>query len=255
MNKYQEFAIKELVRFHLWDGKKSSMDCCQIDKGSLILNQYEDITVTDYMLIIDYNNDGVKKSVNVQYYENDAWKNPNELYKEKAPLIRIDFNKPIKKIRIQSVNKLFEDVELSLKYVFADKEAYYAKKKEEEEANKAKAVEELIKKMDIKISTGDSLANIYFSPVSDNYATAKIELYTATGRFEQHHGSVIHDGWKPKLLGGTIERLIGKYTVDEGMFFKAINGLAKGVYGIKLIQIDSNGKAIIESNFEFFVIR
>ena len=113
----------------------------------------------------------------------------------------------------------------------------------------------MINAAQIKIATGNDLVNVYFSPANDNYASAKIELYTAKGNFEPHHGSVIHEGWKPKLLGGSVERLIAKYSVEEGMFFKAITGLAHGVYGLKLIEYDSNNKVIVESDIEFFAIR
>ena len=41
---------------------------------------------------------------------------------------------------------------------------------------------------------------------------------------------------------------------EEGMFFKAITGLAKGVYAVKLIQLDSKQNTIFESDFNFFVI-
>lgn len=59
----------------------------------------------------------------------------------------------------------------------------------------------------------------------------------------------------PELLGGTIESLLGKFKVEEGMYFKAITGLAKGVYGIKLTEFDNNNKSLFSSDVMFFVLR
>ena len=62
-------------------------------------------------------------------------------------------------------------------------------------------------------------------------------------------------GTQGELLGGTIKQLMGKFKVEEGMFFKAITGLANGVYGIKLTQFDSNNRPLFSSDVMFFVIR
>ena len=77
----------------------------------------------------------------------------------------------------------------------------------------------------------------------------------AKGKFEQHHGSVIHDDWKPTLQSGTIESLLGKFKVEDGMFFKAITGLANGVYGVKITEFDKSEKPLFSSDVMFFVIR
>lgn len=163
-------------------------------------------------------------------------------------VVDLDFNNRIDAIKFSFANNFVAPIELPFVFKESSKEEYYKKV----EAQNRQA---LLDAAQIKIATGNDLVNIYFNPANDNYASAKIELYTATGQFEQHHGSVIHQGWKPRLLGGAVERLIAKYTVEEGMFFKAITGLAHGVYGLKLIQYDNNNKVIVESEIEFFAIR
>ena len=50
MNKYQEFVVKSLVSFYLWDGKCSSMSRCHVEGNKVLLKQYDDITITKYSL-------------------------------------------------------------------------------------------------------------------------------------------------------------------------------------------------------------
>ena len=59
----------------------------------------------------------------------------------------------------------------------------------------------------------------------------------------------------PKLIGGTVGNLLGKYKIDDGMFYKSITGLAYGCYAIKLIQLDKYNEELIKTEAMFFVIR
>ena len=50
------------------------------------------------------------------------------------------------------------------------------------------------------------------------------------------------------------EQLMAKYIIEEGIYFKAINGLVKGVYGYKIKQYDKDNNIIMESEFNYFDI-
>lgn len=251
MNKYQQFAL-DRVYYAVYRSENFD-DANRTDKtgdgrmsivgetDTFVIKQDEDYRIAKHYLRIAALT--VKKVVfNGKEY------NPETISSTSYPqiIVPVDFAQKINEIEV-AFNEVLDPIKIPIEYIESDKKAFDQKLKETHR-------QELLQKAEIKIATGVDLVNIYFSPSSDSYASAKIELYTAIGQFEQHHGSVVHAGWKPKLLGGTAERLIGKFTVEEGMFFKAITGLAKGVYAVKLIQLDSKQNTIFESDFNFFVI-
>lgn len=252
MDKYQEFAFKR-VYYAVYKSEEFT-DNNRTDKpgsgnmsslgetNNFVIKQDEDYRITKHYLRIAGTT--VQKAI---FNGKEYCQQKLESSSYPAIIIPVDFSNQVKEIEIHFKGVL-DPVKVPLNYIESDKAAFDRKMEETQR-------KDLIDKSGIKIATGADLVNIYFNPASDDYESAKIELYTAVGRFEQHHGSVIHEGWKPQLLGGTVERLIAKYKVDEGMFFKSITGLAKGVYGIKIIQLDSSGKTIVESDIEFFAIR
>ena len=109
-----------------------------------------------------------------------------------------------------------------------------------------------IKTAQIKHSTGADLVNIYFQPCCANCGKTEIELWIAQGKRENHHGMI---AYVPKLIGGIPEQMIAKFTVEEGFLFKAINGLANGVYAYRVRQLSKNEEMLFESDFQFFEIR
>ena len=269
MDKYTESTLFE-GRIKYWIGSTDTEDYHTFDKGTMspdgiVIAQDENINHVKYRMFVIEDN-GFKSISKLEIKQDGKYseikpmklKEAEETGSDKITiavrdgqnvfLLNLDFNNRIDAVRFSFANNFVAPVELPLNFKESSKEAYYQKV----EAQNRQA---LLDASQIKIATGNDLVNIYFNPANDNYASAKIELYTATGNFEQHHGSVIHQGWKPRLLGGNVERLIAKYSVEEGMFFKTITGLAHGVYGIKLIQLDSNNKVIVESDVEFFTIR
>ena len=244
MDKYQEFAFKrvyyavykseEITDNNRTDKPGSGNMSSLGETNSFVIKQDEDYRITRYYLRI--------AGTTVQ----KAIFNGKEYCQQKigtssypAIIIPVDFSNQVEEIEIH-FKEVLDPVKVPLNYIESDRAAF--DKKIEETQRK-----DLIDKSCIKIATGADLVNIYFTPASDDYESAKIELYIAVGRFEQHHGSVIHEG--------CVEHLIARYKVDEGMFFKSITGLAKGVYGIKIIQLDGSGKTIVESDIEFFAIR
>jgi hypothetical protein len=88
-----------------------------------------------------------------------------------------------------------------------------------------------LESMSIKHALGQDLINIYFKKANDNYKKTKIELYVKANQEYQ---------------------LMGEYEVEEGMFFKTINGLAYGNYAYKLIQYDNKNEKIISSELTNF---
>lgn len=260
MNKYQKHVFDKL-------GKGNSVVfscCCPIeDKGvkktasygafngdndTFTIQQDEDIKKTQYALIVDTGK--VNPFEQVLTHKNGEWFEVpciDGQYKFIA-----DFNDRINEVRFVFKHDIAEDYVVKLVYVEADKDKYYAKI---EQARRA----ELLKAADIRVATGADLVNIYFQPCANTYYSAKIELYTAEGRFEDLsapkvmvYGEYIAPS---KLLGGTVKTMIGKFNVEQDMFYKSITGLAHGVYAIKLIQLDKNGKELLKSDELFFVIR
>lgn len=167
---------------------------------------------------------------------------------DKVNLAVVDFDNKANEITLNFANNLAEPLTLKLKFIESDHASFDAKEAESNRQN-------LMAAANIKLATGADLVNVYFKPVTDNYGHTVIELYLAKGNFEEHHGSVVHDDWKPKLLSGTIESLLGKFKVEDGMFFKAITGLANGVYGVKITEFDKSEKPLFSSDIMFFVIR
>jgi len=252
MDKYQKFLLERVPGYVLStddlatvNGKRS-LALLLNEKDELVVKQDENYNIKKHFIILGGSLVASAELDGKSYKAKDAPE--GSPYDGKAIVIPVDFDNRAKALKLSFKDELADSVTLKLVFEESDHAAYDSKV---EEQNR----QALLEKAQIKIATGNDLVNIYFNPANDNYATAKIELYTATGSFEQHHGSVIHQGWKPRLLGGTVERLIAKYSVEEGMFFKAITGLAHGVYGVKVIQYDSNNKVILESDIEFFAIR
>jgi len=161
----------------------------------------------------------------------------------------LDFTKKSKGIHFDFVDNIADPVNLEIQYIEKSKDDW-------DEKNKIDKWKELEPKAQIKVSTGIDLVNIYFQPCSDNYGKTVIELYTAIGRWSEHP-RVIGRGmtFVPSLLSATIDNLMGKFTVEDGMFFKSITGLALGAYGFRLSQYSTMGDLLFISDYQFFAIQ
>jgi hypothetical protein len=245
MNKYQSYII----------GKSLEHIKCQsvpagVDKNTqyvkylkendkLIITQDSDITIVDYVLSIgDIEVDAIEKIV---VLKEDKW---CEIFKNNTTYIEFSFVKKTSQIKFVFKNNIADDYVISVEFVEADKEAYYNKQEQERK-------EALIKNAQIKHSTGADLVNVYFQPCNEQCVKTEIELWIAKGKRENHHGML---AYVPRLIGGEPEQLIAKYIIEEGTYFKAINGLAKGVYGYKIKQYDKDNNIIMESEFNYFDI-
>lgn len=226
MNKYQEFVVKSLVSFQLWDGKCSGMSKCQVEGNKVLLKQYDDITITKYSLYavmgsIDYSND-----IKVEFSNNGKWEKFPCLFEGKVPELPVDFDNQIRNIRISSVSSIFNQIDLELEYVFADKKAYYAKKEAEDLAKKEADQKELNLRIKPEHKTGNDLVNIYWNLVNDKVEIVKINLYS---------------------ISNNDTRLIGKYKEEEAMF-KSITGLAYGKYCYEILELDGAGTEIARTD-------
>ena len=226
MNKYQKFVVESLIRFQMWDGKRDSMSACQVNGNKVLLKQYDDITITKYSLYAEMDAIDYSKDIMVEFSNNGKWEKFPDLYKERVPGLPVDFDNQINKIKISSASKMFDEFELELEYVFADKEAYYAKKEAEDLAKKEanqKALNALIKP---EHKTGNDLVNIYWDLVDDKVEVVKINLYS---------------------VSDNETRLIGKYKEEEAMF-KSITGLAYGKYCYEIIELDGAGNEVARTD-------
>ena len=215
MDKYQLFASKYIRYYFVEDSTIKPKDHYMVIEGeSIDLKQAENYNIVKYTLLFE---PAFVSSISVN----------GKKYKDLVEIpdyhgliaVPIDFTKRAEELVIELKSKATDDIHVKLNYVEADKKIFDAK-----EADRIRR--ETADKAQIKIATGTDLVNIYFQPCCDAYQSTTIELYsTSNGRM-----------------------LLGKFKVDEGMFFKAITGLAFGHYEIKLAQFDKNGKELFISD-------
>ena len=159
----------------------------------------------------------------------------------------LDFENRIEKIKLTFADNIVDDYVFNIEYVEANKDLYYQKQAETRRNTYIEAAQ-------IKHSTGVDLVNIYFQPCCSNCGKTEIELWIAKGKYAPHHGMCV-TFYTPQLTGGEPEQMIAKFSMEEGFLFKAINGLANGVYAYRLRQFSKNDEMLFESDFQFFEIR
>jgi hypothetical protein len=234
MDNYQKFMIKnidaaieypedKLIKLHI------------LENETIEIQQESDITITKYVLHIkslfisnlwiEKNGKKTKQTFKTEDYYKD--------FKYKIYKIVLDFNEKIDFIHIEFEKNYADPYTLNISYIDADKDAYFSKIATEKRTA-------LLDKMSVKHRTGDNLINIYFQPCCKDYNKTEIELYTATGRSEYRKSAV--------------ETLMGKFSVEDGMYFKSITGLAKGAYAFALSQYSVKGELLLKTDFIFFVI-
>jgi hypothetical protein len=246
MNKYQRAILEnqDVKVFYTCSSVKNSAVLAaafDYDTDTYALTQEEDIFSTAYEFVVKSN----PNIASCEYYCNGAW-NASE---KKAGnfVIMLDFEKRIEKVKFTFSDNLADDYVFTVNYTEADKDAYYQKQAEIRRNTYIEAAQ-------IKHSTGADLVNIYFQPCCPNCGKTEIELWIAKGEYAPHHGSCV-TFYTPKLTGGTPEQMIAKFSVEEGFLFKAINGLANGVYAYRVRQFSKDNEMLFESDYQFFDIR
>ena len=246
MDKYQKVLLET--------EKTSVFFTCTSKKNSLVLNggfnydedvytltQEEDIFSTKYEFV-------VKTNPNVEtctFLVNGEWQSASR--KGSAFSVELDFENRVEKVKLTFADNIVDDYTFSIQYVEADKDFYYQKQAETRRNTYIEAAQ-------IKHSTGADLVNIYFQPCCANCGKTEIELWIAKGKYAPHHGMCV-TFYTPQLTGGEPEQMIAKFSMEEGFLFKAINGLANGVYAYRLRQFSKNDEMLFESDFQFFEIR
>lgn len=199
-----------------------------LETDTFTVFQDEDIELVEYILVATGNLGCIDA---VYFYKNDVWEpcspklpNGNDGY-----AIILNFNDRVQKVKITFKHNIADDYIFDIKYVEADREAYYAKKEEDRK-------EGLLKAADIKFSTGVDLVNIYFQPCCKQYDYTEIQLYIPK-EYERVHGRKKPSSWS----------LIKKAKIPPEEFYKSINGLAYGLYSFVIKQFDARGNLLIET--------
>lgn len=250
MNKYQEYLLSHIKEncngtFLFSDCAPVGESCKDDTYGSydkttncFIIKQDKDITKTVYVLKISQDKCPFVAAVQVK---------KSTSYVD-VPLseIIIDFNDRIDAIRLKFIKNIADDLEIGIAYKEADKQAY----------NEMQAVlqkENTLKRAAIKHSVGESLVNIYFQPCADNYDHTEISLFIPdkieVKKVGGPHGPVNQEN----VLAWS---LIMKTTVENGIFFKSITGLAFGRYAYIVKQFDKVNNVLIGTGYmEFYIQR
>ena len=247
MDKYQKVLLEN-------NDKNSFYYCVSVKNGGgapntdfnystdvFTLTQDEDIFSTKYTFVL-------RANTNIEtcsFYVNGEWHSANQ--KGTSFCIELDFENCVEKVKLTFADNIVDDYIFSIQYVEADKDLYYQKQAETRRNTYIEAAQ-------IKHSTGADLVNIYFQPCCANCGKTEIELWIAKGKYAPHHGMCV-TFYTPQLTGGEPEQMIAKFSMEEGFLFKAINGLANGVYAYRLRQFSKNDEMLFESDFQFFEIR
>lgn len=250
MNKYESFALRN-AGYAIYKSEDCSSDSRIDAKG----DSWSTISENDLSIVVkqDANYNIVKYYLRFQTTVSKvvaagkeylpvgtvSSSNPNVV-------VPLDFADKIKEVTVH-FHDVIDPMKISIKFIEADKKIYDEQMRKEHEA-------ELIKKAGIKVATGADLVNIYFQPCCGDYENTSIELYLADGIFSKCNWSGNQAGFVPELIGGTIKQLIGKFKVEEGMMYKSITGLAKGVYGYRLSQYNNKGDCLFTTNYAYFRI-
>lgn len=230
MDKYQEYILKKIglsksfifsrccpIEDEL-DGLSTEYGVFDKDNDTFIVTQDDDITKTQYVLALDFENIEPFESISV--CKKNKWE--KTLCIDNQYKIVVDFNNRVEAIKFSFKNNIADDYMLNLKFIETDKDKYLQKKEQERKAG-------LLKAANINVSTGADLVNIYFQPCCDAYNKTEIILYKGN-------------------------MMLAKYDVDEDCFFKSISGLAYGKYEFILKQYDVNGGVILETDKIIFSI-
>ncbi len=217
MNKYQEFAIK-LLKISLNEIEGSNVPASlEWDSKKIIIEQNENYCLTDYEILLHH-----VCFEKVEYLLNSKMINAEKINEDTFKII-LSFESKIENIKIYFVNNLIDPVVIPVEFIDADKQKYDDKIAAENKMN-------LDKLAKVKVTTGDSLINITFQPVSNQYSYSKVELYTNE------------------------KQLMGKFKTDEDMFFKSITGLAYGVYYTRLVQYNKKDEELYLSDYILVMI-
>lgn len=232
MNKYQQMILANLkISVNISDAT------VKLDNGTIILKQSENAYIEKYDITFE------NTAIDSVIVGGKTYTNENNKI-----LFELDFANQSKEIIVNFIGNIADSLSLSLTYEATSKEAWDEKNKKELWGKRQENAK-------IIVSTGIDLVNIYFQPCSDDYGKTVIELYTANGKWQPLPNVMgMGEVFKPRLLGAEVALLMGKFTVEDGMFFKSIGGLAKGAYGYRLSQYNTKGELLFSTDYAYFAI-
>lgn len=247
MNKYQKVLLESNDKNSFYycvsvkDGGGSPNVVFDYDNDIITLTQDEDIFSIKYTLIVR----GNSNIETCTYLVNGEWQ--SAIRKGMAFSLELNFEKRVEKIKLTFTDNIVDEYIFSVQYIEADKDLYYQKQAESRRNT-------YIESAQIKHSTGNDLVNIYFQPCCPECGKTEIELWIAKGTYAPHHG-MCATFYTPTLTGGTPEQMIAKFSMEEGLLFKSVNGLANGVYAYRVRQFSKNDEMLFESDYYYFNIR
>ena len=232
MNKYQQVILANLKIF-----VNISDATVKFDNGTIILKQSENAYIEKYDITFE------NTAIDSVIVGGKTYTNENNKI-----LFELDFENQSKEIIVNFIDNIADSLFLSLTYEATSKEAWDEKNKKELWGKRQENAK-------ITVSTGIDLVNIYFQPCSDDYGKTVIELYTANGKWQPLPNVMcVGEVFKPRLLGAEVALLMGKFIVEDGLFFKSIVGLAKGAYGYRLSQYNTKGELLFSTDYAYFAI-
>lgn len=218
MNKYQEFAVKQIkiigdktLRSFKWDYNK------------IVLEQNENYNLTKYIISIHQ-----ASVVKVEYQKNNQICLGNKI-DEYQHTIELDFNDKIESIKLYFTLDIVDPVDIKVEYIDVDKSIYDTKLQVEHQ-------KELTEKANIEVKTGGNVIKVNFQPINDLFLYSKVELYSVSEK--------VINGKRNKTY-----QLMAKYKTPEDVYFHSITGLAYGKYAVILIEYDANNNAIYKSDY------
>lgn len=232
MNNYQLAYInntfgKDFAYLYSTDMTKIYNSISIEDNTIIKIIQDKDITIRKYLLV--FNSVAFINNILIYYScDKNTWEEikPSTLVRDKREFVArsllIDFENPIKYIKIEDKNNIVDPIILQTVFIEADKDAYYSRIETERRKT-------LLQTAQIKHATGNSLVNIYFQPCCEEYLYTEIVLYNN-------------------------DHLLAKYKVSKDEFFLSISGLADGAYYYEVIQYDKSNTVLIKSEKIKFVI-
>jgi len=233
MDQFQSFILKKtILEINVKNANIS------ISKDALIIEQSENAHIHIYEIKLKVL--GVER---IQIDGKSVVRDQNEFS------FNVDFERPNKLILFKFKDGIANDLSLPIKFISKDKKIW-------DEKVRLEKWKDLQTNAQISLSTGIDLVNVYFRPCNDDYEKTVIELSTAIGEWSKHP-SVMGRGdvFVPSLLSGKVDKLMGNFSVENGIFFKSITGLAFGAYAFRLSQFSKDRSLLFTSEYKYFAIQ
>ncbi len=240
MNQYQQYIIKDLKvetkladyetkRTRNWSYKEYDRTTGAVQfsftDGKISITQNPNYHVHEYELLV------MHPALNEIWINQGDKRIIGESVDETTRKVSIDFDSKSPSLFVSFKDNLVDPIEFPIEYIDADKNAW------DEKIKKEKA-EELAKIVNIKFVPGNSLVDVLFMPVSNEYHHTIVTLYF---QYKGEHNE-------------SLLQVMGDFKSEEGMYFIPICNLGYGNFSAVLSQYDKNNNLIYESDKLNFTI-